>query len=110
VATKAETHRSQSERTGRARRKSFKPTFEGPPRELEATKATAGAEPQGEHPTRVESKAAFAYEPTPDGRPSRKSTRRGANRVKPDSNLRRRQTRATSSPESRAAREQAQGR
>lgn len=37
------------------------------------------------------------------GRPSRKSTRRGANRVKPDSQLRRRQTRAVRSPKARQA-------
>jgi hypothetical protein len=37
------------------------------------------------------------------GRPSRKSTRRGANRVKPDSQLKRRQTRKVRSPQSRQA-------
>lgn len=36
------------------------------------------------------------------GRPSRKSTRRAKNRVKPDSNLRRRQVRRDRSPENRA--------
>lgn len=35
------------------------------------------------------------------GRPSRKSTRRGANRVKPDSQLKRRQTRKVRSPQAR---------
>ena len=35
------------------------------------------------------------------GRPSRKSTRRGANRVKPDSQLKRRQTRKVRSPKAR---------
>lgn len=37
------------------------------------------------------------------GRPSRKSTRRGANRVKPDSQLKRRQTRQVRSPQARQA-------
>lgn len=37
------------------------------------------------------------------GRPSRKSTRRGANRMKPDSQLERRQTRKVRSPASRHA-------
>lgn len=37
------------------------------------------------------------------GRPSRKSTRRGANRVKPDSQLKRRQTRKVRSPQARQA-------
>ena len=39
----------------------------------------------------------------PSKRPSRKSTRGGANRVKPDSQLQRRTTRALRSPESRHA-------
>lgn len=37
------------------------------------------------------------------GRPSRKSTRKGANRVKPDSQLRRRAVRRARSPEARSA-------
>jgi hypothetical protein len=37
------------------------------------------------------------------GRPSRKSTRRGANGVKPDSQLKRRQTRKVRSPQNRHA-------
>lgn len=39
----------------------------------------------------------------PDKRPSRKSTRGGANRVKPDTQQRRQATRATRSPEARHA-------
>jgi len=38
-----------------------------------------------------------------EGRPSRVSTRRGANRIKPDSQLRRRATRAARSPKNRHA-------
>jgi hypothetical protein len=48
-------------------------------------------------------KASYELEATGTGRPTRKSTRRGANRVKPDSQLRRRQTRKVRSPESRHA-------
>lgn len=49
-------------------------------------------------------KASFALEDSATGRPSRKSSRGSSNRAKPDSNLKRRQTRATSSPKSRASR------
>lgn len=49
-------------------------------------------------------KASFALEDSATGRPSRKSSRRSSNHAKPDSNLKRRQTRATSSAKSRAAR------
>ncbi len=38
----------------------------------------------------------------PEKRPSRKSTRGSSNRIKPDSNLRRRQTRRVRSPQSRS--------
>lgn len=47
-------------------------------------------------------KASYELEAS-KGRPSRKSTRRGANRVKPDSQLKRRQTRAVRSPAARHA-------
>ncbi|WP_438025249.1 HPF/RaiA family ribosome-associated protein [Sorangium sp. So ce233] len=47
--------------------------------------------------------ASAALEDSADGRPSRKSTRRSANRQKQDDNLRRRQTRAASAPKTRAA-------
>lgn len=50
---------------------------------------------------------AYALEDSATGKPSRKSTRRSANHVKPDSNLKRRQTRAVTSPESRARRAKA---
>lgn len=49
-------------------------------------------------------KKTFKLEDSGTGRPSRKSTRKGAHRAKPDSNLRRRETRRTRSPEERAAR------
>jgi len=51
--------------------------------------------------------ATFDLEDSGNGRPSRKSTRKGANRVKPDANLRRRHTRASHSPERRAGKDAA---
>lgn len=48
--------------------------------------------------------AAWALEDSVQDRPSRKSTRKSANRSKPDSNLRRRQTRRVTSPKARATR------
>jgi hypothetical protein len=48
-------------------------------------------------------KATYELEASSEARPTRKSTRRGANRMKPDSQLRRRQTRAVRSPERRHA-------
>jgi hypothetical protein len=48
-------------------------------------------------------RATYELEGTAKGkRPSRKSTRRSSNRMKPDSNLRRRTTRAVRSPKSRS--------
>jgi hypothetical protein len=48
-------------------------------------------------------KATVELEASRTDRPSRKSTRRGANRMKPDSQLKRRQTRKVRSPQSRHA-------
>ena len=48
-------------------------------------------------------KASYELEASSKARPSRKSTRRGANRQKPDSQLKRRQTRKIRSPQSRHA-------
>ena len=49
-------------------------------------------------------KASYELEAAADGkRPTRKSTRRSANRQKPDSQLKRRQTRKVRSPENRHA-------
>jgi hypothetical protein len=50
----------------------------------------------------VGKKATYAYEPKPEsGRPSRKSSRKSANRSKPDTQLNLREERAKTSPESR---------
>ena len=53
---------------------------------------------------RTDAKAAFKLEDSATGKPSRKSTRGSSNRQKPDSNLKRRQTRATTSAKARARR------
>jgi len=53
-------------------------------------------------------RATFAAEGSANGRPSRKSTRRSANRVKENTQLTRRAQRKTTSPESRAMRSRAQ--
>jgi hypothetical protein len=53
---------------------------------------------------RADKKAAFGLEDSASGRPSRKSSRKSANRAKPDSNLKQRQTRATTSATTRARR------
>ena len=69
----------------------------------------AGARPADARPSATcrktpGEKKTFKLEDSGTGRPSRKSTRKGAHRAKPDSNLRRRETRRTRSPEERAAR------
>lgn len=56
-----------------------------------------------------DSGASYSLEDSVTGKPSRKSTRRSANGAKPDSNLRRRETRRTTSPKAAAARASARG-
>jgi hypothetical protein len=59
--------------------------------------------------THLAKKATFKLEEVVGhARPSRKSTRKAANRMKPDSNLERRQKRETHSPETRARKASAQ--
>jgi len=53
---------------------------------------------------RAGKKASFALEDSESARPSRKSSRRSKNRAKPDSNLRRRQTRKVGAAKTRARR------
>jgi hypothetical protein len=53
---------------------------------------------------RATKKASYELEDSATGTPSRKSTRRAENRAKPDSQLKRRQVRKTSSPQERAVR------
>lgn len=54
--------------------------------------------------THADKKATFKLEDSATGRPSRKSTRGSSNRAKADSNLKQRQTRATTSAKTRARR------
>jgi hypothetical protein len=78
------------------------------PRDLPTPRRVRTAHPRrGKkmHQTRTQSGATSAREPATLGRPSRKSTRKSANRSKRDSNLARRATRGVRSPEARAAAE-----
>jgi hypothetical protein len=60
-----------------------------------------GATPAEKHMKKhAEKSATYAMEPVPEqGRPSRKSTRKSANRAKPDTNLNLREARQKRSPE-----------
>lgn len=70
-----------------------------------ATDRRAGAGATAARNTRLnDAGLSYALEDSMQDRPSRKSTRRSTNSIKPDSNLRRRQTRAITSPKARAAR------
>jgi hypothetical protein len=109
MATRAEQARARVQRAGHHQAK--KPRVrKGARAREEARRVTSGhysggitaqrnvEVDRGEH-------AAYDLEDSATGRPSRKSTRKGAHRAKPDSQLRRRAMRRTRSPESRAARE-----
>ncbi len=91
MATKAEQFKSRQQRHGKkaapAPRKATKPD-EAP---LSRNASVAAGR-----------KASFALEESSADRPSRKSTRGSTNRQKPDSNLKRRETRRVSSPARRA--------
>jgi hypothetical protein len=112
MATKAERFRSKTERSGAKRAKEpSRPRRDQPVDTSEpnvsATDRKAGAD--GSTAARNVSrragrKAGVALEGSQTDRPSRKSTRKSANRSKPDSNLKRRETRRTSAPKTRATR------
>jgi hypothetical protein len=81
----------------------------GPDTSLVGVSATAKKRGAGHTAPRNRSqhadrKATFALEDSATGRPSRKSSRASANHIKPDNNLRRRQSRRTASPKARARR------
>lgn len=110
MATRAEQARARTQRAGLHKTK--KPRVrKGARARDEARRATSGnysggvtarrnvEVDRGEH-------AAYDLEDSATGRPSRKSTRKGAHHAKPDSQLRRRAMRRTGSPGSRAARSQ----
>jgi hypothetical protein len=114
MATKAELFRYRQERKGPdqpprpPRRRRDRPVNTALPG-VSATDRKAGG---GSTAARNESSSAARKAPyqLEDSRvqASRKSTRRGANRQKPDSQLRTRQTRVTTSPSQRAQRGRAQ--
>jgi hypothetical protein len=88
MATKAERFRAAVEQS----RSRPHARVEKAPRERTASRST-----------HLGRKATFKLETTiGNARPSRKSTRKAANRIKPDSNLERRQKRGTHSPEAQA--------
>jgi len=92
MATKAEQFRYERERT--------KPRQAASPR----PRKVGGSKDAGSvRKTTLASRAAFRRESSAQ-RPSRKSTRKAANRVKASSNLTRRQIRRAQSPAARAAR------
>ena len=87
MATKAERFRSASERSG-------------PKRAPRPKKRTARHEPHNEA-ARVSAHAGYQLESVSAGRPSRKSTRKAANRQKAGVSLKRRQADRIDSPERR---------
>ena len=115
MATKAERFQSTTERSAPKRaKKASRPKRDQPVDTskpgVSATDRKAG---NGSTAARNESKhaakkASVALEDSQQDRPSRKSTRTSANRAKPDSQLRRRETRRTTSPKARATRASAE--
>lgn len=103
MATKAEKFKAEQERL----RKPPKPKAP-PKRRRVAADAAGGEHTAGRHPSEhAKEKDGARLEDSATGKPSRKSTRKTQGRVKTTSNLQRRATRKTTSPESRAARAKA---
>jgi hypothetical protein len=105
MPTRSERFRSEQERRQRRPKKKV----------LARKKAKKAAEGAGRErkteATRRARKATYEIEPhAPGKRPSRKSTRGGANRVKPDAPFNRREELTKGSPESRAGRSRARTR
>lgn len=86
--------------------------------EVDATQADESAQGMRQEPSSTAtrnkkkntSRAAVALEDSANGKPSRKSTRRGAKQAKADDKLRQRQTARARSPSTRAAKGAARGR
>ncbi len=90
MATRAQRFKYQEEIKQGADKPKAAPTQHRRKRDAVEAESNRNAD-HGDHAT-------YEYETTAAGtRPSRKSTRRAANRIKPDSQLRRRQTRRTRS-------------
>lgn len=96
MATRAERFRARQERKVSKTRRAKAPV---------RAKSTAEASGRERKPrTKTARKASYALEThVPGTRPTRKSTRKSANRSKPDSNLARRATRRSRSPDARHA-------
>lgn len=121
MATRAEIAKARAERTGKVKpskrrkleaRRREEPEVLEQRIETEADRFVSGRPAGGVTATRnvkVDDgeQETYELEDSGNGRPSRKSTRKAAHRAKPDSNLRRRQTRTDHSPERRASKDAA---
>lgn len=95
MATKSEKQRAESERKGLDPKKAKRQAMKLTNAEKHAAHANAHAG----------KKATYALDPqAAPGRPSRKSTRKGANHAKPDTNLTNREQMQKGSPTARARR------
>ncbi len=112
MATKAERFKSEVERSGpKKKAKPVRKVTKDTPPEEKAERRTN--EPTGTATRNVSKragkKAVVALEDSATGTPSRKSTRKSANRGKPTSNTVRKVKRAARSPQARAAKAAAKG-
>ena len=94
MSTRSEQSRTEDQRQSSARKR--------------AAKKAPAAKSKGAKAGRVAAKAAYAYEAPRAGKPSRKSTRKSANRAK-DVTFERRESLQKGTPKARARRAQAQG-
>jgi hypothetical protein len=95
MATKSETFHAKEQRAAANAEPKVRP---------ERSKPGAAPGERTRSKKHAEKKATYALEAPTEGRPSRKSTRKSANRAKPDTNLHLRDTRQKTSPEARARR------
>ncbi|HEU4406419.1 MAG TPA: hypothetical protein VFS43_14235 [Polyangiaceae bacterium] len=110
MATKAEQERSRQERSGPDQPKKYpEKRRQASIRKENVKRQTSGRPADGVTASRNivddtdNHKRTYQLEDSGNGKPSRKSTRAGANRIKPDSQLRRQETRQNRSPQARAA-------
>ena len=89
MATQAEQHRAEEQRRAQGKKTGAGRTKTGASKEWSRAKMHAGR------------KATYALEETDGARPSRKSTRKSANRSKPDASLNAREELLKGSPEQR---------
>jgi len=116
MATKAERYRAEQERSGpkktaKPRRRRDTPPDTASPGVSAADRKAGGASTAARNrSTHAAKKATYALEDSATGRPSRRSSRRAANRAKPGSNLTRQKQREIRSPEALAERAKARAR